>query len=50
MSFGFINDNGLLTPAGFVLSIGIPSITIRGLLLALNDAPPLILILGSESG
>lgn len=50
MSFGLIKFNGLLTPAGVVLSTGIPSITIKGLLFAFNDAPPLIRMLGEESG
>ena len=50
MSFGFINDNGLETPAGVVLSTGIPSITNKGLLLAFKEDPPLILIFGAESG
>ena len=50
MSFGLINESGLLTPAGVVLSTGIPSITINGLLFAFNEAPPLILIFGVESG
>ena len=50
ISFGLINVNGLLTPAGETISNGIPSITISGLLLAFSDAPPRILILGAESG
>ena len=49
-SLGFTNDKGLLTPAGFCVPTGIPSITINGLLSAFKDAPPLILILGAESG
>ena len=50
MSLGFIKDSGLLTPAGLVLSMGTPSITISGLLLPDNEAPPLIRMFGAESG
>ena len=50
ISFGLINVNGLLTPAGETISNGIPSITISGLLFAFNEAPPRIRILGAESG
>ena len=50
MSFGLTNESGLLTPAGLVLSKGTPSITIRGLLFALSEDPPLILMFGAASG
>ncbi len=50
ISFGLIKVKGLLTPAGFKSPIGTPSIIINGLLLAFKEAPPLILILGEESG
>src|SRR5690606_31430949 len=49
-SLGLIRLKGLLTPAGLVLSTGIPSITIKGLLLAVREEPPRILILGAASG
>ena len=42
MSFGLINANGFACPEIPPPSIGIPSITIKGSLLAFNEAPPLI--------
>ena len=44
ISFGLIVFNGFLEPAEVPPSTGTPSITNNGLLLADNEAPPLILI------
>jgi hypothetical protein len=50
MSEGFIVDNIDLAPPTASLSIGKPSITIRGWLEALREAPPRILMSDPEPG
>ena len=50
MSLGLINESGLATPDIPLLLNGTLSITIKGSLLALSEAPPLILIVLPEPG
>ena len=50
ISFGLIKLNGLETPEIFEFSKGIPSITIKGSLLAFKEAPPRIRITLPEPG
>ena len=50
MSFGLINAKAFAWPEMPPPSIGIPSITINGSLLAFSDAPPLIRMVLPEPG
>ncbi len=50
ISEGLIEASPFFIPGDASLEVGTPSITIRGSLLALRDAPPLILICAPEPG
>ena len=50
MFSGDTNDNGLLEPSVPFVSIGTPSITINGSLVAFKEAPPRIRIVAPPSG
>ncbi|CUP26161.1 Uncharacterised protein [Segatella copri] len=50
ISLGLTRERGLFTPFVLLLSIGIPSITINGLLLAVREAPPRIRICAPSPG
>src|SRR5437773_10152707 len=50
ISLGLINAKAFAAPAIPELSTGTPSITIKGSLLAFNEAPPRILIVLPEPG
>src|SRR5664280_116253 len=50
ISFGLSNANGFATPAIPEFDIGIPSITIKGSLLAFKEEPPRILMVLPDPG
>ena len=50
ISFGLSKANGFATPAMLEFDSGIPSITIKGSLLAFKEEPPRILIVLPEPG
>ena len=50
MSLGLTSDSGLFIPFVALLSIGIPSMTISGLLEAFSEAPPRIRISAPPPG